>query len=421
MPLARIITPCVEDSYELAAQLRARGYEVETVLSGAEPSTQPAHLEVTLEECTPEEALVRADLLPGREDRCVFIAPGAIAGSSVGEQISSMPEFVRRSPTTGIERVKAERLEAASYLAETRFNAPAQGMGSREMAAQAELDQEPWPDAPAEVVHQQESTEQPAQQPSKEEETYVYEDAVLSPLQRIHIPRPLLRFFSLLRSWIAEISIPCPRFRFRFPTLRIHRPSLRIARPSLRFPRPHLQLPSWRLRIRIRHSELRLPSVKSLGFSRRANSALFWNTALAFGMFAVGILFVGGFGHRRPALSQKLIDNSANARQLPFAKSSGPLSSAMVGKPAPRLVDAKPVEMEGRRSVVTASADVVPIGKPPAALVSKSAVRRSAARGERDELIADEVVVRHFPQKVVPSPAVPKKQDDGIKSYSDLD
>jgi hypothetical protein len=421
MPLARIITPCVEDSYELAAQLRERGYEVETVLPGAEPSTQPADLEVTLEECTPEEALVRADLLPGSEERCVFIAPGAIARSSVGEPISSMPEFVRRPPTTGIERVEAERLEVASYLAETRFNVPAQGMGSREMAAQAELDQEPWADAPAELVHQQESTEQPAQQPSKEQESYVYEDAVLSPLQRIRFPRPSLRVFSFLRSRIAEISIPRPEFRFRFPAMRIPRPSLRITWPSLRFPRPRLHLPSWRLHIRIPRSELRLPSVPSLELGRRANSTMFWNTAAAFGIMAVGILFVGGFGHRRPALSQTLIDNSANARQLPFAKVSRPVSSATVGKPAPRLVDAKPVEMEGRRSVGTAEAAVVPTGKPAAALASKSVVRRSAASGEQDELIADEVVVRHFPQKVVPPPAVPKKQNDGIKRYSDLD
>ena len=50
MPLARIITNAVEESLELTIQLRARGFQVETVAPGKVPAT-PADLEVRLDEC----------------------------------------------------------------------------------------------------------------------------------------------------------------------------------------------------------------------------------------------------------------------------------------------------------------------------------------------------------------------------------
>ena len=78
MPLARIITRAVEQSQELAAELRGRGYDVEIVSPFDSPSTR-ADLELHLEECTPEEALIRAGVLPETNDMSVFIAPGAIA------------------------------------------------------------------------------------------------------------------------------------------------------------------------------------------------------------------------------------------------------------------------------------------------------------------------------------------------------
>src|SRR6185436_13559906 len=77
MPLARIVTRAVEESQELAADLRGRGFDVEIVTPNAIPKTQ-ADVELRLEECTPEEALIRAGVLPETNDLAVFIAPGAI-------------------------------------------------------------------------------------------------------------------------------------------------------------------------------------------------------------------------------------------------------------------------------------------------------------------------------------------------------
>lgn len=79
MPLARIITRFVDQSQEMAAELRGRGYEVEIVPASDIPKSR-ADVEIHVEECTPEEALIRAGVLPDRSDMSVFIAPGAIAG-----------------------------------------------------------------------------------------------------------------------------------------------------------------------------------------------------------------------------------------------------------------------------------------------------------------------------------------------------
>ena len=77
MPLARIITDVADDSLELTMQLRARGYQVETVSPGAIPST-PADLEVRLEECASEDVVLQASNGVSAEDLWVYVAPGAL-------------------------------------------------------------------------------------------------------------------------------------------------------------------------------------------------------------------------------------------------------------------------------------------------------------------------------------------------------
>lgn len=77
MPLARIITDVADDSLELTMQLRARGFQVETVAPGNIPPT-PADLEVRLEECVPEDVVTRAAQVSEADDLWVFVAPGAL-------------------------------------------------------------------------------------------------------------------------------------------------------------------------------------------------------------------------------------------------------------------------------------------------------------------------------------------------------
>src|SRR5438105_15025593 len=88
MPLARIITRSVGESEELARELRARGYTVETV-SPEQISEIPADLEIKLQECSPEEALIKAaGLVPDSNDLCVFIAPGVLSDSRPSAEIA---------------------------------------------------------------------------------------------------------------------------------------------------------------------------------------------------------------------------------------------------------------------------------------------------------------------------------------------
>jgi hypothetical protein len=77
MPLARIVTRLAEDTDALAKDLRARGFEVVTK-SPDEISSEPADLEITVEECAFDEALTSASAIARTQDKCVFIAPGAI-------------------------------------------------------------------------------------------------------------------------------------------------------------------------------------------------------------------------------------------------------------------------------------------------------------------------------------------------------
>ena len=62
-------------------QLRARGYQVETVPPSAIPST-PADLEVRLEECAPEDVVIHASNGVSAEDLWVYVAPGALDSNS---------------------------------------------------------------------------------------------------------------------------------------------------------------------------------------------------------------------------------------------------------------------------------------------------------------------------------------------------
>jgi hypothetical protein len=77
MPLARIITEHLEESLELAIQLRSRGFEVETVAPNQFPDT-PADLEVRLDSYDADEVLAHIMSLSAEDDSYVFVAPGTL-------------------------------------------------------------------------------------------------------------------------------------------------------------------------------------------------------------------------------------------------------------------------------------------------------------------------------------------------------
>src|SRR2546430_17518729 len=97
MGLARIITRLSSGYDEIERDLRARGFQVERS-SPDEPGAQPADLEITIEECTAEQALIRA--MDGGEDASVFVAPGALTGKAAQPiaAIPFVPSFDRAIP-----------------------------------------------------------------------------------------------------------------------------------------------------------------------------------------------------------------------------------------------------------------------------------------------------------------------------------
>jgi hypothetical protein len=99
MPLARIITDVADDCLELMIQLRARGYQVETVSPSAIPST-PADLEVRLEECAPEDVVIHASNGVSAEDLWVYVAPGALDANALPIRTIPLPTRSTSEPPT---------------------------------------------------------------------------------------------------------------------------------------------------------------------------------------------------------------------------------------------------------------------------------------------------------------------------------
>lgn len=122
MPLARIITEVADDCLELTMQLRARGFQVETVPPGVMPST-PADLEVRLEECAPEDVVSHmAQTAASGDDLWVFVAPGALDSNALPIRSgpisieSAIPRMVLRKAEVGPRDLshEAERIAAIS-------------------------------------------------------------------------------------------------------------------------------------------------------------------------------------------------------------------------------------------------------------------------------------------------------------------
>ena len=143
MPLARIVTRLAEDTDALAQDLRARGFEVVTK-SPDEISSEPADLEITVEECAFEEALTSASAIARTQDKRVFIAPGAITGNP--RPVSVLP-FMREPElaSDAIPRVEADQVEDLAAMHQSDDRSESQQIAVSEVA-------EPFVDLSASVA-----------------------------------------------------------------------------------------------------------------------------------------------------------------------------------------------------------------------------------------------------------------------------
>ncbi len=134
MPLARIITTSARYSDGLADDLRSRGFQVLTSAPGDSVS-ESADLEITLNECLPEDARAAATDSPVTKDMRVFVTPQAFAGN-----IRSIEMFVLTP-----QRVTVQKLEIEAPVEPPSILTPA-SLGSVPLGKMLEFI------APAEVV-----------------------------------------------------------------------------------------------------------------------------------------------------------------------------------------------------------------------------------------------------------------------------
>ncbi len=129
MPLARIITTSARYSDGLADDLRSRGFQVLTSAPGDSVS-ESADLEITLNECLPEDARAAATDSPVTKDMRVFVTPQAFAGN-----IRSIEMFVLTP-----QRVTVQKLEM-EVPAELPASVPSSSLGKMlEFVAPAEVE-----------------------------------------------------------------------------------------------------------------------------------------------------------------------------------------------------------------------------------------------------------------------------------------
>jgi hypothetical protein len=132
--LARIITRFPKSSQSLAAELKARGFEVQTGSPDA-ITREFADLEFTIEECSAEEALRRATQ-PGEAGTAVFIAPEAITPEMV--PMAVLPFFQELGQPKTTDNSTSNNFEAPKPLEGQRelIEAGAEGLATEAPATE---------------------------------------------------------------------------------------------------------------------------------------------------------------------------------------------------------------------------------------------------------------------------------------------
>ncbi len=136
MPLARIVARLAEHAHILAEELRARGFEVQTC-SPEEQSSEPADLEISLEDCAIEDALADAAHTPLTQDAWVFIAPGAVSENSRPIRAERLiPGMLAAAPAMEVKTEPALQADAFAITFPAAISMPQQEIHS-ELGAQA--------------------------------------------------------------------------------------------------------------------------------------------------------------------------------------------------------------------------------------------------------------------------------------------
>jgi hypothetical protein len=411
MPVVRIVGSVPEGIYDLPQQLRDRGFDVETVSDTA--NCEPGTLEITLEECSTEEALSRALALAEGNDIAILVSPGTVVPAapvfdSTEEQIPSLAAGVPVSALDNMPPASAEPIESPAhapepepvYLAcETHFEPP--------------LKLATTPTAPAEPSHQEEES-------VAADETEIF-------AQQQHSGPPVgdtgPASWPVLERQDEPAALPDADWVEPEPVAALPAnaaddsdwPIWQVADEDEQAPRSAVEVPESASPILTEH----VAALHNLG--RRFCAAAQLNrilsddqlfTRIAISSVAVAILLlVGGLTtHRFSPLPSRVLHGSREAAQpAPFKRSAAAASPIT----ASEVVPADAAEPAAPR-VTPASAQVL------VRYSSKLTSRRSPKKASGDAgFVAKDTVVRFNQPPREPLPQTAKKQS-GVKYYTDL-
>jgi hypothetical protein len=388
----------VEESQELAADLRGRGFEVEIVSPSDAPKTRP-DVELRLEECTPEEALIRAGVLPETNDMAVFIAPGAISNRRERPAIPVTPLFP-------VQRKWYEPIPDATTL-------PPEVLPFELKPLEED------PDTIESLGHAIENDALSMVVDRSEEEVLVVRETVDrddEPLFATAVAeQALLVSDSKPRETVAAMPIKIePSVSAELPLVAKVEGVRRIEPQRALAPLPARYTQTAHVR------RVRIPALAG------KSPLLVGKSAAGFVAIAALVLVMGAWVLRKAPVPADLGTLASAVQQsTPSSKAQAKPVTPAVEKPAPASVSrrAKPVAANASSLIPQAAAAVTPPPVPKQVSPQKRAASISRQRG--DDTIATDTVTRLAtrPPKVQDKArAKPSKSQarDGIKRYSDL-
>jgi len=408
MALARIITRFAQQSQPLAEDLRARGFEVQT-RSPEEIPSEPADLEIMLEECAPEEAL-RCATNAIDQDVHVFIAPGAMAETLPAfHVVSRIPEpitLAKPEPESIGKRVPSfaqadpEPADAAND-AETQPELVEELRGMA-FALEPIVPREP---APATIAISDLETRVEA---VEDNATMTSQPEPLMPPE----PEPVLATTepALVAASTHELESPAEADLAEPPA-----EPIRI----VRLPQP--AVPD---RTRIRRYRVLCKRIFS-------SDKVFWRTATVASVatVAAALLLVASVQHLPPVPASPVQSSGDSQQQSPFAKTKrspavslrrkasvtrspqATQAAAAGAKPAVALNPPRPgVNASGMDTGNTAEGKVTP-----ASATVKSKPRHRSAYSSEEDVVAEDTVVRYGDR-----PATQPQKQPEVKHLSDI-
>ena len=467
MPLARIITRFPESSRSLVTELKARGFDVETIPPEASPS-ESSDLELRVEECSVEEALRRATQSGGGESS-VFIASEAITPemapiavlpffqkltepdktanqTETSEQDRSrLSEDAARAPEEMPENVPAMTFEIYPPLAEDETSRTPGNQLSGEQ--QLPLEATPVVDSGASFIQAQ--TEHPefeqfAETRSQEIEPDWEGQSVSSPSDATSaedLPSPVLRqaeddelrdssepaavVDADVEPMVRKAVKPNSDWPIWSPLAECESgEGARFEGSELVVEQPWAEHASYSVRLPVSHASLDPDVISQFGHSGimhrvSGDDSIFWKTAALAAVFAVAVLLLGIFAHRVSPIPAGLVQGSDPEQQPPLLKakhSTNPSEGNRV-----LLTVSEPATAKSSESITSASQIHGPrpnlaTSKPP-----ETTKPAPSARVESDFVAADTVV--RFGDRVgprTPAAARPAKSNkkSGVKHYS---